>query len=128
LAEIWNDLTFEGIQSVLLKGQIRLNLVTGNGGEYYSELSDKTESLFGRHSQGILSARLFGQPVYQYTHQLDKDSALWRLMLNLVSFPDPLVCDLSPIAQIRKIIHRKHRMTELQIENVFYSLARTSAN
>jgi hypothetical protein len=37
LTEIWNDLTFEDIQSVFLEWKIRLNWVTENGGEYYFE-------------------------------------------------------------------------------------------
>jgi hypothetical protein len=37
LTEIWNGLTFEDVQSVFLEGQLRLNLVIENGGEYYSE-------------------------------------------------------------------------------------------
>jgi hypothetical protein len=37
LTEIWNGLTFEDLQSVLLEWQIRLNCIFENGGEYYSE-------------------------------------------------------------------------------------------
>jgi hypothetical protein len=37
LTEIWNDLTFEDVQSVFLEWKIRLNEVIENGGEYYSE-------------------------------------------------------------------------------------------
>jgi hypothetical protein len=54
--EIWNDLTFEDVQSVLLEWQMRLNRVIENGGYYYSESSKKNGNLFGQHSQGILSA------------------------------------------------------------------------
>jgi histone-lysine N-methyltransferase SETMAR len=36
LTEIWNDLTFEDVQSVFLEWKIRLNWVIENGGEYYS--------------------------------------------------------------------------------------------
>jgi hypothetical protein len=57
LTEIWNDLTFEDIQSVFIEWQIHLNWVIENGGEYYSEESKKNGNLLGRHSQGILSAR-----------------------------------------------------------------------
>jgi hypothetical protein len=35
LAEIWNDLTFEDVQSVFREWQIRLNGVIENDGEYY---------------------------------------------------------------------------------------------
>jgi hypothetical protein len=58
LTEIWNGLTFEGIQSMFLEWQIHLNWVIENGGEYYSEWSEKNGNLLGRHSQDILSARL----------------------------------------------------------------------
>jgi hypothetical protein len=37
LTEIWNDLTFEDVQSVFREWKIRLNWVIENGGEYYSE-------------------------------------------------------------------------------------------
>jgi hypothetical protein len=37
LTEIWNDLTFEDVQSVFREWQIRLNLVMENGGEYCFE-------------------------------------------------------------------------------------------
>jgi hypothetical protein len=37
LTEIWNDLTFEDVQSVFLEWKIRVNWVIGNAGEYYSE-------------------------------------------------------------------------------------------
>jgi hypothetical protein len=57
LTEILNGLTFEDVQSVFLEWQIRLNSVIENGGEYYSESSNKNGNLLGRHSQGIFSAR-----------------------------------------------------------------------
>jgi hypothetical protein len=50
LTEIWNGLTFEGVQSVFFEWQIPLNWVTENGGEYYSEQSKKNRNLLGRHS------------------------------------------------------------------------------
>jgi histone-lysine N-methyltransferase SETMAR len=37
LAQIWDDLTFELLQSMLCEWQIRLNWVIEHGGEYYSE-------------------------------------------------------------------------------------------
>jgi hypothetical protein len=37
LTEIWNDLTFEDVQSVFLEWKIQLTWVTENGGEYSSE-------------------------------------------------------------------------------------------
>jgi hypothetical protein len=37
LTEIWNDLTFEDIQSMFLEREIRLNWIIENGGDYYSE-------------------------------------------------------------------------------------------
>jgi histone-lysine N-methyltransferase SETMAR len=37
LTEIWNDLTFEDVQSVFLEWNIRLTWVIENGGEYSSE-------------------------------------------------------------------------------------------
>jgi hypothetical protein len=58
LTEIWNRFTFEDVRPVFLEWQIRLNWVTENGGEYYSEQSKKNGNLLGRHSQGILSVRL----------------------------------------------------------------------
>jgi hypothetical protein len=57
-AEIWNDLTFEDVQSMFLEWQIRLKWIIENGGEYYSEQSKKNGNLLGRLSQGILSATL----------------------------------------------------------------------
>jgi hypothetical protein len=36
LTEIWNDLSFENVQSVFLECKIRLDWVIGNGGEYES--------------------------------------------------------------------------------------------
>jgi histone-lysine N-methyltransferase SETMAR len=58
LTEIWNDLTFEDVQSVFLEWKVRLNWVIENGGEYSSQYNKKNDNLFGRHFQGILSARL----------------------------------------------------------------------
>jgi hypothetical protein len=37
LTENWNDRTFEDVQFVFLEWKIRLNWVTENGGQYYSE-------------------------------------------------------------------------------------------
>jgi hypothetical protein len=37
LTEIWNNLTFEDVQSMSREWQIRLNWVMENGGEYYFE-------------------------------------------------------------------------------------------
>jgi hypothetical protein len=37
LTEIWNDLTFEDVQSVFHEWQLRLNWVIQNSGEYYCE-------------------------------------------------------------------------------------------
>jgi hypothetical protein len=56
--EIWNSLTFEDVQSVFLEWQIHLNWIIENGGEYYSESSQKNRNLLGTHSKDILSARL----------------------------------------------------------------------
>jgi hypothetical protein len=63
LTEIWNDLTFEDVQSMFCEPQIRLNLVMKNGGEHHFEYNKKNGSLLNKHSQGSLSARLFGHPV-----------------------------------------------------------------
>jgi histone-lysine N-methyltransferase SETMAR len=37
VTEVWNELTFEDVQSVFLEWKIRLSWVIENGGEYYSE-------------------------------------------------------------------------------------------
>jgi hypothetical protein len=37
LTNIWNNLTFEDVQSAFREWQIRLNWVMENGGEYYFE-------------------------------------------------------------------------------------------
>jgi hypothetical protein len=63
LTEIWNDLTFEEVQSVFREWQIRLEWVLENGGECYFEQSKTNGNLPDKHSQGILSARLFGHHV-----------------------------------------------------------------
>jgi hypothetical protein len=56
--EICNDLAFEDVDCIFLEWQTRLNWVIENVPESYSESSKENGSLFGRHSQGILSARL----------------------------------------------------------------------
>jgi hypothetical protein len=58
LAELWNDLPFEDVQSVFREWQIRLNWLMENGGECYCEKSKKEGNLLNKYSQGIVSARL----------------------------------------------------------------------
>jgi hypothetical protein len=63
VTETWNDLTFEDVQSVFHEWQIRPNWVMENGGDYNFQSSKKNGNLLSKHSQGILSARLFGHHV-----------------------------------------------------------------
>jgi hypothetical protein len=63
LTEIWNNFTFEDVQSRFGEWQIRLTWVMENGEEYDFEYNQKNGNLLNRRSQGILSARLFGHPV-----------------------------------------------------------------
>jgi hypothetical protein len=63
LTQIWNGLTFEDVQSVFIEWQIRLNWALENGEEYYSKQSKNNGNLLGRHSEGLLSARLIRHPV-----------------------------------------------------------------
>jgi hypothetical protein len=58
LTEIWNDLTFEDVQSVFRTWQIRLNWVTENSRKHYFESGKKNGNLLNQHFQGILSARV----------------------------------------------------------------------
>jgi hypothetical protein len=66
LTEIWNDLPFEDVQHVFREWQIRINWVIENGGEYSFKWSQKNGNLLNKHSQGILSAGLFGHSVASF--------------------------------------------------------------
>jgi hypothetical protein len=62
--EIWKGVIFEDVQSVFVEWKIRLNWVIGNGREDYSNSSTKNGDLLGRHSQGILSVKLFRHAIF----------------------------------------------------------------
>jgi hypothetical protein len=89
LAEIWNDLTSESIQSAFLESQIRLNWVIENDGECHSEQSKKNGNLFGRHSKGILSARRFGPRVPKDDEAIRSDIRTVGRMRRPFGFGDP---------------------------------------